>query len=91
MDTTLKDMLILLKNTLQSDMLSFMQKFKQDVTSLGDRVSHVELQMGACASTVNDLIDAQADQNDKHNCIKDKLADLEDSLAGTTLKSGEYL
>lgn len=77
MDTTLKDMLISLRSTLQSDM-SFMQQFKQDVTSLGDRMSHVETQMGACASTVNTLIDTQADHNEHHDWIKDKLAELED-------------
>lgn len=82
MDTTLKEMLISLRKTLQSDM----QQFRQNVTSLGDRMSHVETQRGACASTVNELIDAQADHNDEHNWIKDKEADLEDRSRRNNIK-----
>lgn len=55
-----------------------MQQFRQDVTFLGDRVSHVETKLGDCALTVNDLINAYAAHNDEHNWIKDKVADHED-------------
>lgn len=79
MDTTLKDMLLSLRSTLQSDMLSFMQHFKQEVTTLGNHISQVESNMTACATTVNDIIDTQSAHNDEHKWI---------DLAKTTSKLG---
>lgn len=55
-----------------------MQQFKQDISSLGDRVSYMEMKMGYCASIVNVLIVAPDAHIEEHIWIKDKVADLED-------------
>lgn len=39
-------------------------------------MSHIEMKMEDCASTVNDLINAHSAHIVEHNWIKDKLADI---------------
>lgn len=67
-----------LQSSLQADMLTPLQKFDDSVTTLENWISHVETNMGAIASTVNDLVNAIGDYIEENQWIKDKQADLED-------------
>lgn len=58
MDTTLKEMLMLLRSSLQVDMLSLLHKFVNNISFLEDRVSNVETHLGDVITKVKDLIDA---------------------------------
>lgn len=46
--------------------------------------------MGDITSDVNNLINAHDDQVEENRWSKDKLVDIEDSLATITLKSGVF-
>lgn len=41
-------------------------------------MSHIETNIGDMAVTVNKLVNAHDDHTEENNCIKDKLADIED-------------
>lgn len=75
MDTVLKDMLMSLRSTIQTDMASCMSRFTKDIQAIGDRVDHVEVKM--YAHTINDLVDAYEEKEGENEWIKAKLADLE--------------
>lgn len=64
-------------SSLQSDMISLMQQFYTDITSIGEKVAHIETKMGAFAATVYDLIVADDENVEDHMWIKNKLVDLE--------------
>lgn len=67
LDTTLKEMLLSLRSIIQSDMIPLVQQFKQYISSLGNRVEHMEVKMGDYADTINDLVDAHAAQSEEHH------------------------
>lgn len=71
-------MLLSLRSTIQSNMISLMQQFNQDVSSLGNRVEHMEARMRDHATTINSLTDAHKAQSEEQAWIKDKLANIED-------------
>lgn len=58
LNITLKEMLISLRSSLQSDMLSFLHRFDHNIAVLEDRVSNIETNLGDVTTTVNDLINA---------------------------------
>lgn len=76
--TALKEMLISLRSSLKTDIISIMHKFGHSISVLEDRVSHIEANMGNITATVNDIIDGHEDQVRDTKWIKDKLADTED-------------
>lgn len=78
LDTTLKDMLVSLRSTIHTDILSLMQQFKSDIGEVSDRVHHIENKMGDFATTFNELVDGHNERKDDFEWIKSKLADLED-------------
>lgn len=87
MENTLKEMLMSLRSSLQSDMISLMHKFGPTVIVLEDRVSQIETNMGDIATTVNELIDAHDDQVVENRWIKDKLVEIEEGLAAISSNS----
>lgn len=66
MDTILKEMLISLRSSLQSDMITLMHTFGHNITALEKRVSHIinhiETNVEDVATTVKELVDAHDDQ-----------------------------
>ncbi|XP_077330861.1 T-cell differentiation antigen CD6-like [Lithobates pipiens] len=64
MDTVLKDMLMSLTSSLQSDLASYIHKFNNDLEAVENGVEHVERKMGEFATTINDLIDANKDKDE---------------------------
>lgn len=85
-ESTLKDMLVSLCNSLHADMMKCMRSFKTKVNELGERVDHVEQKMGEHASSYNLLVDAHNDQSDEVTWLKAKVADLEDRSRRNNLK-----
>lgn len=83
MDNTLKEMLMSLRSSFQGDKLTLFQNFDHTFTALDNRMSHVEMNMGAIASTVNDLVDTHTEE---HWWIKDKLSNIEDRSYRNNLK-----
>lgn len=78
MDTMLKDILMSLRSSLQADMLSLMHWFGHSINVLEDRVSHIKANIGDFTNTVNYIIDTQEDQAHDTNCIKDRIAYIEE-------------
>lgn len=48
LDTVLKDMLLSLRSTIQSDMATCMHRFNREVQEVGNRVNHIESKMEVC-------------------------------------------
>lgn len=67
-------------------MLSIMQHFPSDLTSVIDRVTHIEHQMRDFATTVNYLVDAHEENLEDRTWIKHNLGDLEDRSCRNTNK-----
>ena len=86
MDTVLKDMLISVRSTLQSDMATYMHRLTGDVQEVGNRVNHIESKMEEYATTINELVDANEDREADNEWIKAKLADMEDRSRRNNLK-----
>lgn len=86
MDTTLKDMLMSLRSSLQADMLSLMQRFGHSIDVLETRVTHIAANIGDITNTVNDIIDTQEDQAQDTKWLKDKIADIKDSSRCNNIK-----
>lgn len=61
LDTTLKDMLVFLRGTLHSDMISFIALIKSIFSDIGERVNYVENKMWEFATAHNELMDAHKD------------------------------
>lgn len=78
MDTTLKEMLVSLRGTLDMDLMSLVSQIKGEVSELGGRVHHVKSKMGDFATSNNELVDAHNEREEESNLLKAKLADLED-------------
>lgn len=57
MDTVLKDMLLSLRSSIQTNMTSCMQKFNNEIQAVESRVGYTENKMGEL-DTVNNLVDA---------------------------------
>ncbi|XP_018417948.1 PREDICTED: uncharacterized protein C3orf67-like [Nanorana parkeri] len=77
-DTTLKDMLVSLRSSLNSDMQALVHQFSSDLQEVGERVTHIEDKMGDFADTFNELVDAHNDREDDITWLQTKVADLED-------------
>lgn len=58
LDTTMKNMLISVRSSLHTDMMTCMQKFKTELGAMGERMVHVEQKMGEFASSHNSLINS---------------------------------
>lgn len=86
MDTTLKDMLLSLRSSLQADMLSLMHRFDHSIDVLEDKVTYIEANIGDLTNTVNDIIDTQEDQAQDTKWLKDKIVDIEDRSRCTNIK-----
>lgn len=86
LDTVLKDMLLSLRSTIQSDMASYMHKINKDIQSVGNRIDHIETKMEEYAGTINDLVDANDEREGDTEWIKAKLADMEDRSWRNNLK-----
>lgn len=67
-------------------MLILLHKFKHLVSTLENKVSHIETNMAAIATTVNNLVDAHDDHDEEQQWIKDKIADIEDRSCHNNLK-----
>lgn len=78
LDTALKDMLVPLRSTLHTDIMTLTQKFKSELTAVSDRVTHVESKKRKFASTINEMVNAHNERDDEMLWMKAKLADLED-------------
>lgn len=74
-DTMLKGMLLSLRASLQSDILTGIKKCQADVQAIGSRVDHVEQKMGECTCSFNTLVDAHTTQNEEITWLKDKVSD----------------
>lgn len=85
-DTTLKDMLVSLRSSLQTDMLSIMQNIGHSLTLNEDRIIHIETNVSGITSTVNDIIDTQETHMQETKWIKEKLADIEDRSRRNNIK-----
>ena len=86
LDTVLKEMLVSLRSSLHSDMVSCVHKFSSDLRHVADRVSHVETKMGEYASTINALVDANETTEDDIESLKAKIAEMEDRSRRNNLK-----
>lgn len=62
LDTTLKDMLLTLKNSIHTDIAKMMHNFTSEVSYLGDRETTIEAKMGEVTSSFNCLVDAQGEE-----------------------------
>lgn len=55
-------------------------------TSIGERVNHIENSMGKITTTVNNLVDAHAENLEERRWLKAKTADLKDRSSCKNLK-----
>ena len=85
-DTVMKDMLVTLRGSLHRDMMLCISQIKSDVTSIGERVSHIEDKMGDFAVAHNELVDAHDDAEGELQAMREKIADLEDRSRRNNLK-----
>lgn len=85
-DTVLKDMLLSLRSSLQSDMMKCMHKFNTNLQAVETRVEHIEQKMGEYAVTINDLVDSHEEREGDTDWLKDKIADIEDRNRRNNLK-----
>lgn len=85
-DTVRKEMLVSLRSSLHSDMITCVHKFSSELQSISDRVSHIENKMGEYATTINDLVDANASKEDDLEMIKVKMVDIEDRSRRNNVK-----
>lgn len=85
-DTTLKDMLLFLRASLQHDFLSGIHQYRIEVQELGERVYQVEDKMSDFASSFNKLVNAYDVHSEDLSCIKFALADMEDRSGCNKLK-----
>lgn len=58
MDTTLKDMLLTLQNSIHSEITKLVLNFSSEMSFLGERVTTIETNMGEVTSSFIDLVDA---------------------------------
>lgn len=86
MDTLLKEMLLTLHTSLQTELTSFARQLTTEVNILGSRVNQVENAIGDMTLTVNDLVDAHEENLTENEWIKSKIADLEDRSRRNNLK-----
>lgn len=82
-DMMLKDMMVLLRDLLHSDILSIFTQLKADIEAIGERVDHVESKMGQFAVAHNELLDAH---RDTMKANKFKMTDLEDGSGRNNTK-----
>lgn len=85
-DTIMKEMLVTLRGSLHRDMMQCISQIKSDVTSIGDRVSHVEDKMGDYAVAHNELVDAHDEAEGEMQAMREKIADLEDRSRRNNVK-----
>lgn len=85
-DIMLKGMLHSLRSFLQSDIMSCMQQFKQEIHSMGDRINTIESSISNQALSFNTMVDAHNQHSDDIMWLKDKVADLEDRSRRNNLK-----
>lgn len=86
LNTTLKEMLLLLQSSLLTNLSSLISKFSTDIHDLGDRVTYIENKMEDSTTTINDFVDAYDDMKDEQHWIKSKLADLEERSCRNNVK-----
>ncbi|XP_073453695.1 uncharacterized protein [Aquarana catesbeiana] len=86
MDTILKEMLVSLRSSLHSDMLSCIHTVNRDLQEVSERVTYVEDKMGKFATTINALVDANESNEDDIDSIKAKMADMEDRARKNNVK-----
>lgn len=60
----LKEMLVSLRGSLHSDMISCIHKFNTELQSVSGNVSHIEHKMGEYATMINDLVGANEGRED---------------------------
>lgn len=85
-DTVLKDMLLSLRSSLQSDLMDCMHKFNTSIQAVETRVKHIEQKMGEYAVTINDLVDSHEEKEGDTEWLKAKIADIEDRNRRNNLK-----
>lgn len=85
-DTVLKEMLVSLRSSLHSDMISCVHKFSTEVQSVSARMTHIETKMGEYANTTDDLVDANESKEDDLEVIKAKMADTGDTSRSHKVK-----
>lgn len=86
LDSTLKDMLMSLRSSLQADMFSFMHNFGNKMSVVEERMSCKKSNLGDIPTTVNDIIDSQDKKMEDNKWIKDKLTTLRTDHAKIILK-----
>lgn len=85
-DTIMRDMLITLRGSLHRDMMTCIAELRKDVSSIGDRVNHIEDKIGEFIVAHNELVDAHTDTEGDMQAMKDKIADLEDRSRRNNIK-----
>lgn len=86
LDIVLKEMLVSLRSSLHSDMISCVHKFDTELQSVTSRVSHIENKMGEYAATISDLVEANEGKEDDIEEIRAKMTDIEDRSRRNNLK-----
>lgn len=86
LNTVLKDMLLSLRSTIQTDTALCMHRFNRDIQVVGNRVDHIKVKLGEYADTINYLVDAFDENEGENEWIKAKLADMEDRSKSNNLK-----
>lgn len=66
LDTTMKEMLISLQNSLHNDITSMFTKFSSQMHYMGQKVYHIESQIGDMTETANGLVDAHDHIQEQH-------------------------
>lgn len=77
-DTVLKEMLLSLRSSLQSDMVADINKCTKEFQAPRLRVDHVESKMEEYTSSYNVMVEAHTAQGEDLAWMRDKIADLED-------------
>lgn len=85
-DIVLKEMLISLRSSLQSDMVKGINQCHKEVQAIGVILDRVEQQMEEYSSTYNTMVDTHAAQGEDISWLKDKVAELEDRSRMNNIK-----
>lgn len=85
-DTLMKDMLLSLRSSLQTDLMRGITECQREVQTLGRRVNQVEHKMEEYTSSYNVMVEAHSAQGEDILWLKDKIADLEDRSRRNNLK-----
>lgn len=84
--TTLKDMMLSLRESLQSDLVSSVKKCQLEAQALGERIDHMEQTMGDYSTSFYTPVDTHNAHNEQIMWLKDKIGDLQDRSRRNNIK-----